>query len=227
MGTVFITGIDGVIGSILRERLSPHATVKGVDFPDDLTEDPRLTERLGEVDTVIHLAREREPPGVPEGRVNPSNVRIDTNVFAAVIEAGVKRLVLASSVHADNFRSTAVNYPLQAPGSYFPATPYGTYKLLAEEVGATLAQRFGFEFVAIRLGGVTRSDSPKSGEGKSATWLSHRDLYGAFAACLADAPVPGRTTVFYAVSANAESIHDTINPFGWEPVDDSAHVKAR
>jgi hypothetical protein len=28
--------------------------------------------------------------------------------------------------------------------------------------------------------------------------------------------------IFYAVSANAGSVHDTSNPFGWEPRDGAA-----
>jgi uronate dehydrogenase len=139
-----------------------------------------------------------------------------------VAEAGVRRLIIASSVHADDFRSPDAAPPLTPPGSYFPATPYGTYKLVAEEVGRILAPRFGFEFVAVRLGGVSADDSVKHGGGHSATWLSHHDLAGAIEACLAAQPVVGRSTVFYAVSDNDDRIHNTTNPFGWTPKDNSA-----
>ena len=39
---------------------------------------------------------------------------------------------------------------------------------------------------------------------------------------VATEPVPGRSTVFYAVSDNADRIHDIANPFGWKPKDNSA-----
>ena len=96
------------------------------------------------------------------------------------------------------------------------------FKLLEEEVGKVLAGQFGFEFVGVRFGGVTADNSVKRGEGQAATWLSHGDLLGAIEACLSAEPVPGRSSVFYAVSANADRIHDTSNPFGWSPRDNSA-----
>lgn len=230
MGLIFITGIDGIIGSVLRERLAREHVVAGVDRPEDLRAPATLDGRLTGVETVIHLARERDAvgPGAPPARINPANVRIDLNVFSAVVEQRVARLVFASSVHADDFRGSDAAAPLRVPGSYRPATPYGAYKLIGEEAGSALAARHGFEFVAIRFGGVTHDDSVKRGMGRTATWLSHRDLGDAVAACVASAPVPGRATVFYAVSNNADRLHDTRNPFGWEPRDDATtHSRGR
>ena len=155
-------------------------------------------------------------------RIYPQNVQIDVNVFTAVVRAGVRRLIMASSVHADNHRDPAVVEALTIPGSYYPATPYGVYKLIGEEVGKALSKQFGFEFVGVRFGGVTRDDSVKTGAGQTATWLSHDDLVRAIDACLGAEPMPGRSTVFYAVSNNADRIHDTTNPFGWKPKDNSA-----
>ena len=172
------------------------------------------------VETVIHLARERyvpEDPPRPRERIYPSNVQMDVNVFGEVIRAGVRRLIVASSVHADDFRAPDAEPPLTPPGSYCPSTPYGAYKLVSEEVGKVLSGRFGFEFVALRLGGVSADDSVKEGAGRSATFLSQADLAAAVRACLAAEPVGGRSTVFYVVSDNADRIHDTGNPFGWTP----------
>jgi uronate dehydrogenase len=155
-------------------------------------------------------------------RIYPQNAQIDINIFTAVVKTGVRRLIVASSVHADNHRDPEVVKPLTVPGSYYPATPYGVYKLIGEEVGKILSKQFGFEFIGVRIGGVTRDNSVKTGEGQTATWLSHDDLVGAIDACLASEPLAGRSTVFYAVSNNADRIHDTTNPFGWKPKDNSA-----
>ncbi|HEV3094848.1 MAG TPA: NAD-dependent epimerase/dehydratase family protein [Solirubrobacteraceae bacterium] len=155
-------------------------------------------------------------------RIYPHNVQIDANIFAAVVKAEVRRLIMASSVHADSHRDPAAAQPIAVPGSYYPATPYGVYKLLGEEVGKILSRQFGFEFIGVRFGGVTRDNSVKAGEGQTATWLSHGDLVSAIDACLATEPLAGRSAVFYAVSNNADSIHDTTNPFGWKPKDNSA-----
>ncbi len=225
MAVILITGVHGIIGSIVAKELALEHHVRGVDLPEDASSPDVLAERLGGVETVIHLARERHPPEVPSAQrdaIRPKNVAIDINVFTAAIAAGVRRLIFASSVHADDFRGTAAPRPLTVPGSYRPATPYGAYKLIVEEAGRVVARRFGLEFVALRLGGVTADGTIKPGGGRTATWLSHRDLASAFEACIAAPPIPGRATVFYVVSDNRDRIHDVTNPFGWWPRDDSA-----
>jgi nucleoside-diphosphate-sugar epimerase len=225
MRTALITGSRGIIGSVLQERLKDRYPIKGVDLPEDISQYETLRRHMAGVDTVIHLARRFPPADSPPKyrmRIYPDNVRVDVNIFTAVVQSKVSRLVMASSVHADNHRDPEALHPLTVPGSYYPATPYGVYKLIGEEVGRTLSRQFDFEFIGVRFGGVTRDNSVKRGEGQTATWLSHDDLVGAIDACLAGEPVPGRSTVFYAVSNNADRIHDTINPFGWTPKDNSA-----
>ena len=224
MHTILITGSKGIIGSVLRRGLSDRYQIRGVDLPQDISRYDALWAQMAGVQTVIHLARRFSPDDPVERRMRiyPQNVQIDVNVFTAVVRAGVKRLIVASSVHADNHRDPGLVEPLTIPGSYCPATPYGVHKLLEEEVGKALSKQFGFEFVGVRFGGVTRDDSVKTGAGQTATWLSHDDLLSAIDACLRGEAVPGRSTVFYAVSNNADRIHDTTNPFGWRPRDNSA-----
>lgn len=224
MHTILITGCKGIIGSVLRRGLGEKYRIKGVDLPDDISDYEVLWAQMPGVDTVIHLARRFSPtdPSERRMRIYPENVQTDVNVFTAVVRADAKRLIMASSVHADNHRDPAATEPLTIPGSYYPVTPYGVYKLIEEEVGKALSRQFGFEFIGVRFGGVTRDDSVKTGEGQTATWLSHDDLLSAIDACLTVKPVPGRSTVFYAVSNNADRFHDTTNPFGWRPKDDSA-----
>jgi nucleoside-diphosphate-sugar epimerase len=224
MHTILITGSKGIIGSVLRRGLGEEYRIRGVDLPDDISHHEVLWAQMDGVDTVIHLARRFSPADSVERRMRiyPENVQIDVNVFTAVVRAGVKRLIVASSVHADNHRDPDLVAPLTIPGSYSPATPYGAYKLVEEEVGKILSKQFGFEFIGVRFGGVTRDNSVKTGAGQTSTWLSHDDLLRAIEACLRVEAVPGRSTVFYAVSNNADRIHDTSNPFGWRPRDNSA-----
>jgi nucleoside-diphosphate-sugar epimerase len=224
MRAVLITGCKGIIGSILREGLKDKYRISGVDLPDDISDYETLWGRMTGVDTVIHLARrfQADSPVKRRMRIYPQNVEIDINIFTAVVRAGVSRLIMASSVHADNHRDPVAIPPLTTPGSYYPATPYGVYKLIGEEVGKVLSRHFEFEFIGVRFGGVTPDNSVKRGPGQASTWLSHDDLISAIDACLVAEPVPGRSTVFYAVSNNDGRIHDTANPFGWTPTDNSA-----
>ena len=224
MRTILITGSEGTIGSVLRRGLGDKYQIRGVDLPEDISHYEVLWAQMTGVDTVIHLARRfsAADPVDRRMRIYPENVQIDVNVFRAIVKAQVKRLIMASSVHADHHRDPGAVGLFAVPGSYHPATPYGVYKLIEEEVGKALSKQFGFEFVAVRFGGVTRDDSVKTGAGQTATWLSHDDLLSAVDACLKVEPVPGRSTVFYAVSNNAGRIHDTTNLFGWRPKDNSA-----
>lgn len=224
MRTILITGSEGIIGSVLRRGLGDKYRIKGVDLPGDISRYEVLWEQMAGVDTVIHLARRFSPTDPIERRmrVYPENVQIDVNVFTAIVKAEVKCLIMASSVHADHHRDPTAVGLFAVPGSYHPATPYGVFKLVEEEVGRILAKQFGFEFIGVRFGGVTRDNSVKTGAGQTATWLSHDDLLGAIEACLSTEPLPGRSSVFYAVSDNADKIHDTTNPFGWSPHDNSA-----
>jgi nucleoside-diphosphate-sugar epimerase len=221
---VLITGSKGIIGSVLRRGLGDKYQIRGVDLPEDISRYEVLWAQMAGVETVIHLARRFSPtdPIDRRMRIHPENVQIDVNVFTAVVKAQARRLIMASSVHADHHRDPAAVEPFTVPGSYHPVTPYGAYKLIEEEVGKALSKQFRFEFVGVRFGGVTRDDTVKTGAGQTATWLSHDDLLSAVDACLTVKPVPGRSTVFYAVSDNADGIHDTANPFGWKPKDDSA-----
>jgi nucleoside-diphosphate-sugar epimerase len=224
MRTILITGSEGIIGSVLRRGLGEKYQIRGVDLPEDISRYEVLWAQMAGVDTVIHLARRFSPADPIDRRMRlyPENVQIDVNVFTAVVKAQARRLIMASSVHADDHRDPAAVEPFAVPGSYHPATPYGVYKLIEEEVGKALSKQFGFEFVGVRFGGVTRDNTVKTEAGQTATWLSHDDLLSAVDACLTVEPVPGRSTVFYAVSDNADGIHDTANPFGWKPKDDSA-----
>jgi nucleoside-diphosphate-sugar epimerase len=225
MRTVLITGYKGIIGSVLERGLKDRYQIRGVDLPEDITHYEVLRPHMVGVDTVIHLAHTLAAADTQvkrRMRIYPQNVQIDVNVFTAVVQTNVKRLIMASSVHADDHRGLPTLEPLAIPGSCYPATPYGAYKLIGEEVGKALSKQFDFEFIGVRFGGVTPDDHVKTGKGQTATWLSHDDLVEAVAACMKGQPTPRRATIFYAVSNNADRIHDTANPFGWEPKDNSA-----
>src|ERR1700733_1125660 len=142
MRTILITGSEGIIGSVLCRGLGGKYQIRGVDLPEDISHYEVLWAQMHGVDTVIHLARRFSPADPIERRMRiyPQNVQIDVNVFTVVVRTGVKRLIVASSVHADNHRDPAVVGPLTIPGSYCPATPYGVYKLIEEEVGKSLSK---------------------------------------------------------------------------------------
>jgi hypothetical protein len=73
------------------------------------------------------------------------------------------------------------------------------------------------EIVVIRLGAVWWPDYPSRDALQRRVWLSHEDAGRLFRACLLAPVVPGRLSTLNAVSDVRDRVHDTANPFGWEP----------
>lgn len=225
MSKVVITGSKGTIGHVLHRELGKNHQITGLDLPEsNILDYDFLLQQFKDADVIIHTAHaaeEKTRENWRSGRIDPTNVALEMNVFTAAVEAGVKRVIVASSVHADNFNAYEGTELLTIPGSYSPASPYGTHKLILEEMGRFHAKHSGLEFVAVRFGGVTRDNSVRTHLKEPAVWLSHQDLTNAIEACIAASGVPDNFAVFYAVSNNDGRIHSTDNPFKWEPLDNS------
>lgn len=221
MSKVVITGSKGTLGSVLYDGLRPNHEVVGLDLPEgDISDYNYLLEQIQGADVVVHTAHSSSE-NWHTGQIDPFNVLLEMNVFTAVIEAQVGRLIMASSVHADDFNSYEGTELLTVPGSYKAASPYGTHKLIVEELGKFYVSRNNLEFVGIRFGGVTDDNSVRTHLKETAVWLSHRDLVNAVEACVSAKAVPDKFAVFNAVSDNDGRIHSTENPFGWKPLDNS------
>lgn len=220
MNKVLITGNDGVIGSVLQANL-PHETTD-FDLPEDDAEKYKdLYEKARGHDALVHLAWDFESDGWLAERLNPDNTLISFNVYQAAVDAGVKRVIVASSVHADKFTHHDPASGLLQPYSLpLPDSPYGAGKCLLEALGRYYADAKGLEVICIRFGGVNREDiPPNSPYSERQVWFSHRDCANLVKACL-DAPkVPNNYAIIYGVSNNKGRLHDLSNPFGWQPQD--------
>jgi uronate dehydrogenase len=218
MKRVVVTGSAGCIGTVLM-RLSPYA-ITGLDLPEhDISDYPALVDRCRGQDAVVHLAGAFGTENWQSGDIDPHNFRLDLNVLKAAVEAGVRRVVVASSVHTDDFLTyggpalLTVDRPDQVPTS-----PYGAHKLFLEGLGRHFATHAGLEVVAIRFGGVTPGGEPRGAGTDPLVYLSHADLVGCVRAAV-EAPLPpSRYASFYAVSDNPGRIHDFTNPLGWRPL---------
>jgi len=215
MKRVLITGSTGVIGTVLTGGL-PYA-ITGLDLPDhDVADYPALVEHCAGQDALIHLAGEFQTENYRSGEINPQNFRLDLNVLQAAREAAVPRVVLASSVHADDFRHHPGPAPLSVDNpNPVPTSPYGAHKLFIEGLGRHYATYHGLEVVALRFGGVNAQDTP--GTIDPLLHLGHADLLTCVRAAV-EAPLPpSRYAALYAVSDPAGRLHDTANPLGWRP----------
>ena len=233
--TILMTGASGRIGSMLRTRLArpgrtlrlldviPPPAVDGVSpgageevVLASVTDLAALTEASAGADAVIHLAG---PPGeAPWERVLEVSIQGGYAVFEAARQAGVPRVIFASSNHAVGFTPRSA-FPV--PDYAFPApdTYYGVSKVAVEGLAALYHYRYGLDTICVRI--LSCLERPRSVRSLS-TWLSPDDAGRLFEACLT-AERPGFRVIF-GVSANTRGgwvSLDEARALGYEPRDDA------
>ncbi|MDW8065114.1 MAG: NAD-dependent epimerase/dehydratase family protein [Anaerolineae bacterium] len=164
---ILITGGAGFLGAALANRLvrEGHAVLVLDDLSagdpqrldprvvltrGDVRDVPRLWTLLQDVDLVYHLAAR---VSVPESILYP-RIYQDVNVggtvalLEAMRDAGVKRLVLASSGAVYGDQSIQPVHEELLPR---PLSTYAVTKLAAEHFARTLGRVWGFEVVILRI----------------------------------------------------------------------------
>jgi len=146
-GTVLVTGATGFLGGYVCRTLAEQgwrvrgltrggALPPGVEAApaDGLEDEAGLARAVAGADAVVHLAARvhvmRDAASDPLAEFRRVNVEGTRRLARAAGEAGVRRLVLASSVKAVGERTDAAWTDDVAPA---PADPYGVSKLEAEE----------------------------------------------------------------------------------------------
>jgi UDP-glucose 4-epimerase len=131
-----------------RDNLKPF--MSKIDLIEgDIRDKQVLLKALRGVDYVIHQAALRSVAKSVEDpfATNDVNVFGTLNLLVAAKEAGVKRVVYASSSSAygdvKRFPQRETDYPM-------PISPYGVSKLAAENYCITFAKTFGLETVSLR-----------------------------------------------------------------------------
>lgn len=221
MGKVLIIGSNGTIGRVLKDGLSHDTT--DFDLPEhDASNYQHVYEKAKGHDTIVHLAWDFNRDGWLGENMNPGNTLMSFTVFQAAMDAGVRRVIMASSVHADKFQGRDVTAQglLQPYHLPTPDSPYGASKDFMEALGRYYADAKGLEVICIRFGGVNKQDEPPvSPRTERQVWLSHRDCLSLVQACIATPVLPSKYAIVYGVSDNADRLHDLTNPFDWSPVD--------
>ena len=169
MSTYLVTGGAGFIGShIVEELLRRNERVKIVDnystgkraniepfrgradiVEVDLSQAGELAGVFTGVDYVIHQAA---IPSVPKSMIDPvrshhSNVDATLNLLVAARDAGVKRVVCASSSSLYGDSPTLPKHEEMMPN---PLSPYGAQKLFSEMYCHVFTKAYKLETVALR-----------------------------------------------------------------------------
>jgi nucleoside-diphosphate-sugar epimerase len=224
LSKVLITGSGGVVGTVLTRGLEHDIT--GFDLPEhDILDLAQLQHMLPGHDAVVHLAWASKRDNWLTELFEPKNLEGAHNVFEAAQHAGVKRVIVASSVHADDFVHPGKEGLLDPYSLPVPDSPYGAAKCMIEALGRYYASAKNLEVICVRLGGINKDDTPPdSPPSERQVWISHRDLLRHIEACLAAPSVPNNYAITYAVGNNEARLHDIQNPFNWQPQDGTTLV---
>jgi nucleoside-diphosphate-sugar epimerase len=174
---VAVTGSSGKLGSATVERLradghevvgfdrdgTPGAGFVRVDLTDYgqvLDSLLGVTARHEGLDAVVHLAAIPVNGLVPDAATFHNNVTVTFNVLHAALRAGIRTIVMASSI-------TAMGFPFDEPPPYLPVdedvtlanNTYGLGKVVEEAMAAQLVRWYpGLGITALRFTNVVAPD---------------------------------------------------------------------
>ncbi len=221
MVKIAITGSKGIIGSILKEGLCKYK-ISELDLPEiDVRDYNQVLKAFDNQEIIIHLAWDTRIDNRRICRLESGNTKMFENVYRAALEKNVRRVIVASSVHADNYLDWKKSQLISVERNPQPSNPYGAHKIFMEKVGQWYSTK-GLEVVCIRLGGVWPKNKPWMHD-LNIVGLSHPDCIKAFEKVIEAKKVPNNYSVFYCVSDNQKRVHNISNPFGWRPSMDAAH----
>ncbi len=171
---VLMTGAHGTVGSAIRDRLDADYDFTYLDLEEhpayetvvaDVSEYDELRPHLDGTDAVVHLAMPDWVGGAGSRELGwdpglERDTRALCNVIDGAREAGVDRVIYASSNHAVGLYEV-----LNAPGIYYPGhgvtvdhtvpprpdSRYGLVKVFGEGLGRLAAEVHGLDFLAIRI----------------------------------------------------------------------------
>ncbi len=232
---ILITGAAGRIGTVLRHGLGrPGRVLRLLDIapvdpvgPGEHVEtvqasfsDPdAIDDACRDVDAVVHLGG--RPREAAWDTIREINIDGTQRVLEACRSRGVRRVVLASSIHAAGFRTrdeSATGGGLPADSSPRPDTFYGVSKAAMEALGSLYHSRFGIDVTCLRIGAF--QPRPRTPEDLAA-WLSHADGVRLFEACLGAEPASYR--ILWGISANTRRWWSLAEAevIGYHPEDDA------
>jgi nucleoside-diphosphate-sugar epimerase len=235
---VVITGAAGRIGRavsgvlderwhlVLTDRQDAADGVDGVEVLD-VTDLDACRAVFAGADAVVHLAANPSPDATFDELLAPNVVGVRT-VAQAAADADVRRLVLASSLHAVSAVPAGVQR--RPDDQARPGNLYGATKAWSEAVGAWTAATTRTSVVALRIG-YFHADRPQvdTEPHERTAWLSPRDAAELVRAAV-EADLPGGVEGFVVangVSANrhnAAELEQTRRAIGYRPVDDAWDV---
>ena len=227
---ILITGMSGLIGGIVRQRLEGKHDLSALNRRDvegvechraDIADLDAIRPAFEGVDTVVHLAAiARAEPDWKS--VLQMNVIGTYNVFEAARSAGVERIIYASSGSAVSGCELEQPYKALVEGDYDNVPPdwkhvthqtvprpsglYGCSKVWGEALARHFVDEHDLSILCLRIGAVNEDDRPQIAR-HFALWCSHEDIASMVELCV-EAPASLRFDIFFALSNNRWSYRD-------------------
>lgn len=187
-GRILLTGCAGAIGRVVGPALLRRGHfVRGFDrqasagvsemVVGSVQDQPLVARTVAGMEAVVHLAATPDVANFADD-LNPNNIIGTHHVLEAAVTAGVRRVVLASTMRVIN---SALAGGRMADGLVpFAVTDYyALSKVCCEEMGHMIARKRGVEVIAARIGWFFRTpdDIPTMArhDGWKAGYLSHDD----------------------------------------------------
>jgi uronate dehydrogenase len=204
--SVLVTGGDGTIGRALAKRW-PKSRLRSWDLPErDVRDRAALTEAARGHDAIVHLAWDVPGENYDTGTIDPANLVMTLDALEAACAAGVPRVLLASSVHADAWWPPS-QAPLDPAHTPVPTSPYGASKVAVEALARHFATHRGLETVAIRFGAVARGDVEPREPVHRAVWLRHKDCVRLVRTAATAQLGPDRHALVIGVGDHPQRVH--------------------
>jgi nucleoside-diphosphate-sugar epimerase len=241
---VLVTGMSGLIGSALFRQLGDRYTwtalnrrpMQGVPTHQaDIADLAAIRPAFAGVDVVVHLAANARL-SAPWEDILQNNVVGAYNVFEAARQAGVQRVVFASSgatvagIQRDEPYKALVearyadidgSWPMLTEQSMVrPMGLYGVSKVWGEVLARHFVDVSPLSILCLRIGYVAKEDRPLD-PAHFANWCSQRDIVQAITRAI-EAPPALRYDIFFVTSHNKWTYRDlahTRDVLGYEPQD--------
>jgi nucleoside-diphosphate-sugar epimerase len=244
MKHILVTGLSGLIGGAVHRRLAGRyeltalnrRAVPGVRcFQADIADLAAIRPAFDGQDVVVHLS------AVVSGNVTwdellHANVIGAYNVFEAARQAGVQRVIFASSGSVFGGYAHQAPYNALLEGRYddalpswpmltheslpYPAGIYGCSKLWGEALARHFADTNDLSMICLRFGVVNQADRPTENR-HFPIWCSQRDAAQMVERCI-EAPDGLKFDIFFVTSNNRWGYRELSHArevVGYEPQD--------
>jgi len=241
---VLVTGMSGLIGGAVRSHFEDKCELTALNRSDvpgiqthraDLADFDGIRAAFNGQDTVIHLAAKSGDNFTWE-EFSSTNIEGTRNVFEAARQAGVKRVISASSGATVAGWELVEPYAAMTQGRYdevpdewqlitheMATRPRGVYastKVWGEALARHYTDTSDLSIINLRIGLVNEADRPTAPRHYS-VWCSQRDLLQIIERCI-NTSSELKFDTFFAVSNNLWNYRDLSHAsevLGFEPQD--------